>query len=346
MTSEPAQPEALSALDKLIDLPALKDDPDMRAALDDLVAAMAYNTRRAYISDLFDFHSWCTREHRPWNDHLAIAAYLRYLASHGTALTTTQRRVAAIHKLWELHITITGDQDQWDPTKHPIVKNAMKAIRKQTGTDRNEAPPLTAALLLETLLAIDTTTLAGQRDTALLLIGWSGALRRSELAGIHRDHLTFEPEGVIIALPNTKTVDHTQHIAIAAHTTSRWCPVTHLTTWLNRLDTTPTTNPTNIVWARTTRAKGTGTIHQPPATISDTAIANIIKQRIRQAAIPNANNYSAHSLRAGFITEAKNRSVDEADIMKHTRHKSVAIMRGYDRKTGHWHRNPSTNLTI
>jgi len=64
------------------------------------------------------------------------------------------------------------------------------------------------------------------------------------------------------------------------------------------------------------------------------------------AGLATASSYSAHSLRSGFITEAKNRRIDEADIMDHTRHTSLTIMRSYDRTTGFWHHNPSAELTL
>ena len=67
-----------------------------------------------------------------------------------------------------------------------------------------------------------------------------------------------------------------------------------------------------------------------------------LEQLETYSGLENASGYSAHSLRAGFVTEAKNRGIDEADIMRHTRHKSVQIMRRYDRTSGLWIRNATT----
>ena len=71
-----------------------------------------------------------------------------------------------------------------------------------------------------------------------------------------------------------------------------------------------------------------------------------MSRRVTNSGLANASSYSAHSLRSGFITEAKNRGVDEADIMRHTRLKSLRIMRLYDRTTGWWNRNPTTSMTL
>ena len=80
--------------------------------------------------------------------------------------------------------------------------------------------------------------------------------------------------------------------------------------------------------------------------IGAAAIDGIVTRRVAHSGLKNASSYSAHSLRSGFITEAKNRGVDEADIMRHTRLKSLRIMRLYDRTTGWWNRNPTTTMTL
>ena len=82
------------------------------------------------------------------------------------------------------------------------------------------------------------------------------------------------------------------------------------------------------------------------APITAAAINNVVQRRARSAGLENASGYSAHSLRAGFVTEAKNRGIDEADIMRHTRHKSVQIMRRYDRTSGLWIRNATTGVSL
>lgn len=100
---------------------------------------------------------------------------------------------------------------------------------------------------------------------------------------------------------------------------------------------------TDPVWVRIT--KGDRFMKGSPA-ISGDAINNMISRRVLSSALDNASSYSAHSLRAGFVTDAKNRGIDEADIMKHSRHKSLQQMRSYDRMSGWWNRNATAGLAL
>ena len=100
----------------------------------------------------------------------------------------------------------------------------------------------------------------------------------------------------------------------------------------------PSAGATEAVWLQVTR----GDTITRDAPITAAAINNVVQRRASAAGLENALGYSAHSLRAGFVTEAKNRGIDEADIMRHTRHKSVQIMRRYDRTSGLWIRNATT----
>ena len=99
---------------------------------------------------------------------------------------------------------------------------------------------------------------------------------------------------------------------------------------------------TEAVWLQVTR----GDTVTRDAPITAAAINNVVQRRASAAGLENPLGYSAHSLRAGFVTEAKNRGIDEADIMRHTRHKSVQIMRRYDRTSGLWIRNATTGVSL
>lgn len=326
----------------LVDVPGTPSD-DVVAAMTDLVNGLRPNTRRAYHRDLVDYLDWCQHANRAWDEPTSIAAYLRELHRHGSAASTIGRRVPAIHKLWEIKQVATGDTELWDPTKHPIVKNALKAIRQDLGGDQDKAAPLIGNDMVQLLSSIDDNTSADLRDRALLLVGWYGALRVSELMAIRRPDLDFDGDnGVIVTLGRTKSDNQRVPVAITANPSSRWDPVTHLRTWLDHLEQTSEGFAGDVVWARTLKSGG---IRRPAGAISSPkSIYTLISNRSRKAGLTNTDGgpgYSPHSLRAGFITEAKNRDIDEAAIMRHTRHKSVSVMRGYDRDTRHWHRNAS-----
>ena len=307
----------------------------------DLEDSVALNTWRAYRSDLADFATWVAYTSAEWRAPEVVAAYLRTLEDGGAAYATITRRLTSIHKLVAIAAIAAGDLDYEDPTKHPRVGVTLQAIRRRLSTDQDQATPLTSQRLLQVLLSIDTATVAGMRDVALLLVGWYGALRRSELAGLGRDHLSLEAEGLVLQLPRSKaSPDHSVWVPIANQPDSDWNPTARLEDWLElaaRLRPTAT----EAVWLHVTR----GDTVTRDAPITAAAINNVVQRRV-SAGLENASGYSAHSLRAGFVTEAKNRGIDEADIMRHTRHKSVQIMRRYDRTSGLWIRNATTGVSL
>ena len=308
----------------------------------DLEDSVAPNTWRAYRSDLADFATSVAYTSAEWKAPEVVAAYLRTLEDGGAAYATITRRLTSIHKLVAIAAIAAGDLDYEDPTKHPRVRVTLQAIRRRLSTDQDQATPLTSQRLLQVLLSIDTATAAGIRDVALLLVGWYGALRRSELAGLERDHLSLDRDGLVLQLPRSKaSPDHSVWVPIANQPDSDWNPTTRLEDWLEaaaRLRPTAT----EAVWLHVTR----GNTVTRDAPITAAAINNMVQRRARSAGLENASGYSAHSLRAGFVTEAKNRGIDEADIMRHTRHKSVQIMRRYDRTSGLWIRNATTGVSL
>lgn len=312
--------------------------------LADLRDSVADNTWRSYRSDLADFEAWCRSTRRTWRTPQTMAAYLRALEDAGAAYATIVRRKTAIAKLVEAEALLSSGDAEADPTKHPTVTVTLKAIRKRLGTDQDRSTPLTADRLIQVLLAIDDTSLAGRRDIALVLIGWYGAFRRSELAGMRRDHLQLDDHGLGVALPRSKGAqDHTVYVPILRQPSSRWDPIAALDDWLQALDARGTAQATDGIWLHITKGDTFGTRPRP---ISGDAVNAIVTRRVRAAGLADAHDYSAHSLRAGFVTEARNRGIDEADIMKHSRHKSLATMRLYDRTSGWWNRNATANLTL
>lgn len=320
----------------------------LEAALDvdfaaDFKDSVAPNTWRAYRADLDDFEGWCRSKRRKWSTPDAVSAYFRALEDAGAAYATIERRKTAIAKVIEAE-ALVGDAPIEDPTKHPKVIVTLKAIRRRLGTDQEQSTPLTGERLIQVLLAIDDETLAGKRDVALLLIGFFGAMRRSELAGLRRHHLEFDSTGVGIQLPTSKTAqDQSVWVPIHRQPQSRWDPVHALERWLETLTQHGVDQTTDGVWLRISKGDS---FTATPAPISGDAINNITSRRVLASGLADASRYSAHSLRAGFVTEAKNRGIDEADIMKHSRHKSLQQMRTYDRTSGWWNRNATAGLAL
>lgn len=312
--------------------------------ISDLRDSVSDNTWKAYRSDLIDFESWCRAKRRLWSTPDTVAAYFKALEAAGAAYSTIERRKTAIAKLVEAEALLADSTLENDPTKHPRVTVTLKAIRKRLGTDQQRATPLTGERLVQLLLSIDDSTRAGKRDIAMLLVGWYGALRRSELAAIRRDHLSIDEHGLGLALPQSKSAqDHTVYVPIVRQPNSRWDPLAALETWLDTLTAAGVSNATHGVWLHITKGDTFGGAPRP---VSGDAVNNIVNRRILASGMKDPSGYSAHSLRSGFVTESKNRGIDEADIMKHSRHKSLEMMRLYDRSSGWWNRNATSGLSL
>ena len=312
------------------------------ALIRDLEDSVAPNTWRAYRSDLADYSLWIDQEARKWREPESIADYMRCLET-GSSYATITRRLTAIHKLLAIEALASRSPVFEDPTKHPLVSVTLQAIRNRLRTDQDQASPITAPRLVQILTAIDSATIAGTRDVALLLVGWYGALRRSELAGLRRPHVTHDPDGLVLRLTESKGSHESVYVPIARQPDSNWDPMGRLEAWLDVVEAHQPTS--EAIWLRVTK----GDTIVSPSSMSSAAINHLVQRRARAAGVVPADgfgNYSAHSLRAGFITEAKNRRIDEADIMRHTRHKSVQVMRRYDRTSGLWTRNATSGMGI
>jgi len=326
--------------------------------------SVSANTWRAYQRDLVDYHQWMTnKRRRSWASPKTIVAYLEFLETDaGAKYSTIARRLAAIHKLVEAeaHLTdgaVLGDEIfVMDPTKDLRVTTALKAIRRRIrseGTVRSKnkaAAAIDGSKLIQMLLSLDAESTAGIRDKALLLIGWYGALRRSEIAGMRRDHLTLDEHGVAIELVTSKG-DQTDSVwvPIPRQPGRQWDPVGALEDWLQ------VTDDANAIAISAENAKSPtpiwlgvrhgGNIQSRP--IADAAINAIVTRRAQSAGLqaPHGQNFSAHSLRAGFVTEAKSRGLDDSDIMRHTRHKSLQMMLHYNQGTW-WNNNAAGNIFL
>ena len=176
---------------------AAVSSPTTRAAEAEAVqsyalAEKADATRRAYRSDFEMFGAWCRaqRNVEPLGASPdTVAAYLAVQASAKVKPSTLARRLAAIayaHRLAGLE----------SPAGHEAVRAVMRGIRRKSGTAPARKAPATADRVAAMLQAISSDTLRGKRDRALLLLGFAGAFRRSELVALSVADLAFEPEGV------------------------------------------------------------------------------------------------------------------------------------------------------
>ncbi|MCH4179738.1 MAG: site-specific integrase [Megasphaera sp.] len=277
--------------------------------------ARAKNTIDAYESDWNDFCDWCEYHNVSSFPALpeTIINYINDLADNAKA-NTVSRRISALTENFDA----AGIKD--NPCRFPIVKNALRGIKRMKGTMQHGKMPILFDDIKEMMNCLEGNELQQARDKAILLIGFYGAMRRSELAGLDVEDLRFTRLGLLITLRKSKTdqYDQGQQIGIPFVADKEVCGVTALRQWLQLSGIT-----TGPVFRGFTRSH---TIRK--TRISDKSIALIVKQYAGLVGM-DPKDYGAHSLRHGFATSAAQHHVEERQIMHQTRHKSQAIVRRY-----------------
>lgn len=195
-----------------------------------IYVARADNTIDAYQSDWKDFCEWCDYhdvESFPAQPE-TIVNYINDLADNAKA-NTVARRISALTENYEA----AGIKD--NPCRFPIVKNALRGIKRMKGTMQKGKLPILFDDIKEMLTYVDGTPLQIARDKAILLVGFYGAMRRSEIAGIEVQDLNFTRLGLLITLRKSKTdqYDRGQQIAIPFVQDKEVCAVTALKHWLS-----------------------------------------------------------------------------------------------------------------
>lgn len=283
-------------------------------------AADAPSTIRAYTSDVAHFKAWCDKHDfasLPAQPEI-VGAYLA-AAGEGYAPATLRRRVAAIARA-------SGILGHSLDTKHPAIRETLRGIGRRHGSRARRAAALTTEDIRKLCDVCDDTT-AGLRDRALFLIGFAGALRRSELVGIDVEHLTWTRGGITILIARSKTdkVGEGAEISIPCGSSPETCPVTALRTWLSsaKIKAGPLFRKVN---------RG-GKVQK--GRLNPDSVRQILLKRTHEAGLRGKwqEPFSPHSLRAGFVTTAYRNGVLDEEIMRHTRHRSLTTMRGYIRRS-------------
>ncbi|MCU0470686.1 MAG: tyrosine-type recombinase/integrase [Arcicella sp.] len=270
----------------------------------------AVNTQRAYQADLRDFNVWCkTNEQIPFPvSPETLAAYVTHLAA-ACKWATINRRLAAISKWHQLNELET-------PTQNRMFRIVMEGIKRTKGIRQKQAPAFKINELKKVFREFDVGSNRKLRDKALLLLGFTGAFRRSELVALNVDDLTFTEEGLIVSIAKSKTNQYGDYEekAIFYSPESVLCPIRTLQAWIGRLESK---NSPLFVRVR----KGDKITS---SRLSDTTVNDLVKAYF-------GTNYSAHSLRASFITIAKINGADDSEIMRQSKHKTPAMIQRYTR---------------
>jgi site-specific recombinase XerD len=275
--------------------------------------ARSANTVRAYRNDWVHFSSWCRDMSLQ-----ALPALPRTVALYMTAhkerysMATLNRRlssIAAAHRM----------ADQPFDTRCREIALVMDGLRRTKSVRQRQVTALTTSLLKRALGNL-SGSLADQRNKSLTLLGMAGALRRAEIVALDISDLTFSPEGVRIVIRRSKGDQFGEGQVIAiARTNSELCPVANLEAYLKQAE---------ISEGRVFRAIDRhGNVK---AGMTDQSVALIVKKLTGRAGLEG--DYSGHSLRAGFATQAARSGVEERKIALTTRHKNLEVLRKYIRE--------------
>jgi site-specific recombinase XerD len=285
------------------------------AAGDFARASKSAATMRAYQADAADFTAWCGRhglEPLPASTS-TVAAYLAGLARAGLKASTITRRCAGIRFLHRM-----AGYDP--PTSSEAIKAVLAGIRRSVGTAVTRKAPATAETMRE-IIGDMPTDLRGLRDRALLLLGFAGALRRSELVALNVDDLEETPEGLHVRIRRSKTDQEGAGDFVSIPHGLRLRPVAAVKEWLQAAEITD--GPI----FRSIKKGGSVTLER----LTDRSVAHIVKNRAVAAGFDPAL-FSGHSLRAGFVTSALHHGADILRVMDVTRHREVSTLKTYDRR--------------
>ena len=290
----------------------------------------AENTLRGYRSDWCDFCSWCEAQGLCCLPALpeTVAAYIADCAGR-LKVGSIQRRLNAIA---EAH-KATG---QDSPTSSGIVRNTLKGIRRTLGTASVQKIP---TLIQDIRAMVDARddSLIGVRDRALILLGFAGAFRRSELINLEVLDLLFNRDGLIVTLRRSKTDQEGQgrKIGIPYGANPETCPVRTIQAWLEQAAIT-----SGPVFRSLTRH---GKVQA--AALFPADVARVVKKLAERAGLDPAS-YAGHSLRAGHATSAAMAGASERSIMNQTGHRSAQMVRRYIRDGSLFRENSAGKLGL
>jgi site-specific recombinase XerD len=280
------------------------------------------NTLRAYQSDYNDFSLFCSKngfQAMPTEPKI-LSLYITHLASY-SKYSTLKRRLASIS-------IIHKTKGYYIDTKHPIIVENLMGIKRTNGSNQKGKKPLLINDLKLLIKAIDKSkekNIRKIRDKALVLIGFSGGFRRSELVDIEYEDIEFVEEGVKIFVKRSKTDQSGEGMtkAIPYFDNINFCPVKALNKW--------------IVEAELKDGK--------IFNISDKNVALIIKKYAKYAGL-DAHRYAGHSLRSGFATSTAESGAEERNIMAMTGHKSTEMVRRYIKEANLFKNNALNKIKL
>jgi integrase len=258
-----------------------------------------------------------------------IATYITSMAESGKKTATIQRHlatIAAAHKA----------QGAADPTKNEAVRQVFAGIKRTHGSAQTGRLPLLTVDLRAMIQAIPQNLL-GLRDRLILLLGYAGAFRRSELVALTVDDLSYVADGVTITIRRSKTDQDGagQIVGIPHGHHEETCPVLALQRWLEAAGITE-----GPIFRNVNRHGRLGT-----SALTNKVVALVVKRSAERVGL-DPTKLGGHSLRAGLATQAAINGIADRTIMRQTRHKSHAVFSRYVRDTSLYRNNAAGSVGL
>lgn len=279
-------------------------------------ASRAASTTRSYATGWEQFRNWCEqhgRESLPASPE-TVALFTTHLARRSKPATIDSRlaAISAAHR----------SAGYESPTKAEAVRLVRRGVRRTLGTAQREARPVLVEELRAMVADLPDTPI-GNRDRALLLMGFAGALRRSELVSLNVEDVTDGTDGLTLRFRRSKTDQEGagRSVGIPYGSNPATCPVR---AWMKWLEVSAITE--GAAFRPVTRHGHIGSTR-----LGDRAVSEVVKRRAAAVGI-DADSVSGHSLRAGLATAAAGAGVPERVIAQTTGHKGTTMLRKYIRE--------------
>jgi site-specific recombinase XerD len=299
-----------------------------------IAASLSPASRRAYAGHLKRFNAFCVKFGLS-----ALPASAETVAAYVTACVQDKKSASYIDQLIAAIASVHRKAGLDDVTRREVVRAAVKGARRILTVAPKKKAAATIEVIKCLLDGIDRSTLQGKRDAALILLGFAGAFRRSELAALDvedMEKITTDSgkAGYLITIKHSKTDQEGRGMikGIFPTKTRGLNPVIAIDEYLAAAGIT-----TGALFRRVLKGG-----HVSPDRITGQSVALVIKAAAKQADV--TLDVSGHSLRSGFITSALSAGQSERSVMNQSGHKSVTIMRGYQQRANALQDNAAAGL--
>lgn len=305
-----------------------------------LESHLAPGTRRVHERHWRGFETWYTEKGLELREALSeplLVGYLGELATQPRERTGRPYKTKVVELVYA-SIRATRREAGAPLGAMPNVERFLEGLRRRRvleGERATQKAPISIAMLKAMVSTLPADTYVGARDRAILVLGFAGAFRRSELALLDVDDVTFVDEGIVVRVKKSKTNQKGSREEKAIHTARdpAVCAARLVRTWILLL--AEAKGPL----FRTIRRGG----HVTPERLTDRSIAELVKRTTKAAGLDPAL-FSGHSMRAGFMTAGAAKGLQLHDLMRQSGHKSERIARGYIRHANMFTNNPTKDL--